>query len=187
MTHWGWYWKVKKQHKSKLVCDYFIELDSFIFLKNNRRPSFFVEDENRYFRCITLDEYLEISTEIVNYVIPYEKQPCHFGGFRYFFRCPLQNCNRRMRKLYYYRGVFACRKCLNLCYFSQTVKPSWRLSFQNEKIHKKLKKLGGSIFDKPKWMRWKTFDKLLEKERAYEWKSEMAQHEEFYQMFGFYP
>lgn len=36
MTHWG-YWKVKRKHKPKSVCDFAMSLDSFHFFK---RPGF---------------------------------------------------------------------------------------------------------------------------------------------------
>jgi len=43
-----------------------------------------------------------------------ERQPVHFGGFRWFFRCG--TCGRRCRALYFGGHFFACRLCLGLVY-----------------------------------------------------------------------
>jgi len=51
--------------------------------------------------------------------------PCHYGGQRYWFRCPMENdfivCNRRGAKLYRppSEQLYACRSCHNLTYQSQ--------------------------------------------------------------------
>lgn len=48
---------------------------------------------------------------------------CNYGGYRYWFLCPLvikdTRCNRRIRKLYCHQNYFGCRTCLRLCYSSQ--------------------------------------------------------------------
>jgi hypothetical protein len=59
-----------------------------------------------------------ISIQKSSYIIPIEKLE---HNKRVFFRCP--DCNRRMRKLYYEQGKFLCRKCLNLGYRSQRIRP----------------------------------------------------------------
>lgn len=41
---------------------------------------------------------------------------CHYGGRRWFFKCP--RCNRRVGVLYMGGGGFACRHCYNLTYSS---------------------------------------------------------------------
>lgn len=33
MTHWGWYWKVKRKHQPKSVCDFTTSIDSVQFFK----------------------------------------------------------------------------------------------------------------------------------------------------------
>ncbi len=47
-----------------------------------------------------------------------EQTPCHFGGGRFWFRCP--PCVRRVAKLYLPAGelYFLCRHCHNLTYAS---------------------------------------------------------------------
>lgn len=50
--------------------------------------------------------------------------PCHWGGFRWWFTCPLEAhgrpCGRRVGKLYLPPGrrLFGCRHCYNLTYTS---------------------------------------------------------------------
>lgn len=48
---------------------------------------------------------------------------CNYGGYRYWFICPLIKdgikCTNRVRKLYSHQGYFGCRKCLELTYASQ--------------------------------------------------------------------
>jgi len=54
-----------------------------------------------------------------NYKFPLVKKLCHFGGFRWFFRCP--GCANLARVLYLPfpdAWEFGCRKCCNLSYRS---------------------------------------------------------------------
>ncbi len=46
---------------------------------------------------------------------------CNFGGVRYWFLCPLNNCGRRVAKLYKPPGgkYFGCRHCHDLSYESR--------------------------------------------------------------------
>jgi len=60
-----------------------------------------------------------------DYKIPLVTTPCHFGGVRYWFICPLAKngtyCVRRVGTLYLAPGAtyFACRHCYNLSYESR--------------------------------------------------------------------
>ncbi len=51
--------------------------------------------------------------------------PCHYGGRRYFFQCPLSRngiyCGRKVAKLYLGAGIkyFGCRHCYDLTYGSR--------------------------------------------------------------------
>ena len=49
--------------------------------------------------------------------------PCHYGGKRYWFICPLSSrgkrCGRRVGVLYKSGSYFGCRHCHSLCYRSQ--------------------------------------------------------------------
>jgi len=56
-----------------------------------------------------------------------ETTPCHFGGVRWWWRCP--NCTRRCARLFLVTGGMGCRACLRMIYASQredAVGRSWR-------------------------------------------------------------
>jgi len=171
MAHWGWYWKVKhKDHVRKRLCEYLFCFDSFAIFKNkelikNYRTKVGLIPE--YGLEITLvDNHFHIAfKDGSSYDIPIEKQACHFGGYRCFFYCP--KCDKRMRKLYLDNGLFLCRKCADLCYFTQTLRPSKRCLTMANKIKEKLESMGGSLDKKPLWMKKKTFKALKEKYSEY--------------------
>ena len=59
----------------------------------------------------------------LDYTVPLVSTPCHFGGLRWWMRCPIEInghlCNRRVAVLYLARGpYFGCRICHNLTYES---------------------------------------------------------------------
>jgi hypothetical protein len=60
-----------------------------------------------------------------DYIISLTTTPCHLGGVRYWFICPLSKngiyCGRRVAKLYKAPGghYFGCRHCYNLSYESR--------------------------------------------------------------------
>lgn len=61
----------------------------------------------------------------LNYAVRTVVTPCHFGGVRHWFICPLSKngkaCNRRCRILYLPHGgtYFGCRECYELTYESR--------------------------------------------------------------------
>jgi hypothetical protein len=58
----------------------------------------------------------------LDYPVPLVATPCHLGGVRWWFLCPLARggvaCGRRVRKLYLGGRYFGCRRCHNLTYRS---------------------------------------------------------------------
>jgi hypothetical protein len=54
----------------------------------------------------------------LDYSVRLVTTPCHLGGARWWFICPLVRngvaCNRRVRKLYLCGKYFGCRRCHNL-------------------------------------------------------------------------
>jgi hypothetical protein len=70
-----------------------------------------------------------VVTNSLAYIIPVEKLT---SNGKTFFHCPGTNCDRRIQKLYYERGLFRCRECLDLGYHSQTIIPKNRLSSLSE-------------------------------------------------------
>jgi hypothetical protein len=67
---------------------------------------------------------VEDTSEDFDYTIPLDSTPCHFGGFRYWFKCQAITpdgtiCNRRVRALLNGGRYYVCRHCLNLSYQSK--------------------------------------------------------------------
>jgi hypothetical protein len=60
--------------------------------------------------------------ESLDYPVRLVTTPCHLGGVRWWFVCPLvvngRACNRRVRKLYLCCRYFGCRRCHGLAYTS---------------------------------------------------------------------
>jgi hypothetical protein len=58
----------------------------------------------------------------LDYSVRLVTTPCHLGGVRWWFVCPLARdgvvCGRRVRKLYLSGRYFGCRRCHNLAYTS---------------------------------------------------------------------
>lgn len=55
-----------------------------------------------------------INGKPVEYNHTIERIPCYYGGYRYYFRC--RKCHRRVSRLYFHYGYYACRHCQNLVY-----------------------------------------------------------------------
>lgn len=81
--------------------------------------------------------------------------PCHYGGFRYYCLCPF--CKSKVKKLYLCKIFFACRCCFKMAYPSQNQTLFVRLLFKSKMIKDRL---NNDEWSKPKWMRWKTFERL---------------------------
>ena len=119
--------------------------------------------------------------------IAFDWTPCNYGGERTWFSCP--DCGKRVAVLYAAGARFSCRHCLNLAYSSQQVDPMIRAVRRQQKV---LKKLGAPIEfsglpDKPKYMHWQTYLRLLEElqrsnQRCWgafaEWKGERGEEVE---------
>ena len=70
----------------------------------------------------------ELATKM-DYEIPVATTKCNYGGYRYWFKCPLYKkgtyCGRKVTKLYQLpnSNYFGCRHCGGLRYESQRTKP----------------------------------------------------------------
>src|SRR5262252_2581060 len=89
---------------------------------------------------------------------------CHLGGSRPWFRCP--RCWSPRAVIYGVAGDgrFGCRQCMRLAYASEAESVVDRI---NRRLHKLQAKLGEDG-EKPKWMRWRTFDRICEQLAAAE-------------------
>jgi len=100
--------------------------------------------------------------------------PCHYGGRRWFFLCPVMN--RRASVLWLPRGAqhFASRHAWpgQVAYRSQFMTAMDRAYLGMERIKRRLiGDLDPQEWDlppKPKWMRWKTYHRLVERFERYE-------------------
>ena len=193
MTHWGWYWKIKRKHKPKALCSRidFSEIDSFSMFKNKELVQLVRDSKDRLsleipqyeLKAVLLDDdSLNVTFEGGSYVIPVEKKSCNFGGYSCFFRCPL--CTKRMRKLYCIKGQYLCRKCGNLGYYTQRIRPSTRYLLMSSKIKKFIESIGGDLYRKPPRMSNNKFQKLRESYFSCERKWHQELNKELRAWFG---
>jgi hypothetical protein len=104
----------------------------------------------------------------VKETVPLDWTPCNFGGKRPWFLCPGmvgdKRCGRRVAVLYGPGRYFLCRHCYDLRYESQREDKTQRALTRAQKIRKRL---GGSANmtqpfpEKPKGMRWRTYERLF--------------------------
>lgn len=97
----------------------------------------------------------------VSQEIKLERTPCHYGGERIWLRCP--RCHRRAVHIYLY-GWPMCRQCARLVYPSQSEGESERSWRRSRKIERQLAPDGSEwcVGERPKGMRQKTYDRLVE-------------------------
>ena len=107
--------------------------------------------------------------EDMDYPVYFDETDCHYGGTRKWFLCPGQGCGKRVAVLYGAGKYFLCRHCHDLAYASQSENAALRASRKSNKI---IERLGGDISfgyaDKPKWMHWKTYNRLMREAEYYE-------------------
>lgn len=98
----------------------------------------------------------------LSYPVRLERTPCHFGGSRVWWRCPVAVCGRRVAILH--GGVvFACRSCHRLAYRCQRETDDDRAARRAETIRRRLGWEPGILNGngwKPKGMQWQTFEQL---------------------------
>lgn len=99
-----------------------------------------------------------------------EWEPCRFGGWRPWFRCP--RCHARRARIYLRPtgpGV-ACRVCHRLAYHSQRLQPNDLAHTRGAGLMRRLGVTGQEAYDlaldpqfapKPKRMRWATYDRIV--------------------------
>lgn len=96
---------------------------------------------------------------------------CTFGGSRLWFQCP--HCHARCAKLFLRGGHFACRKCQQISYQSQSEDEIGRMWRTQAKIENRL----GDHLSRPKFMRHKTYERLKARLWQIEWARDEALHE----------
>jgi len=99
------------------------------------------------------------------YPVRIVRTPCHLGGSRAWFMCPAVGCGRRVAILYGGR-IFACRHCYRLAYASAREDAGNRTARRADRLRARLGWQPGILNGngtKPKWMRWRTFERLTAK------------------------
>lgn len=99
--------------------------------------------------------------------------PRHFGGRQWYFVCPAQN--RYVSVLWSLPGrrFFAGRKSLGkqVAYVSQSYSPGTRAQYMKDKLCDHIWEPGASdewdVPPKPKWMRWRTYERLSKRLEKY--------------------
>jgi hypothetical protein len=109
--------------------------------------------------------HLSRDTGHQDYTVALTGTPCRFGGLRWWFICPITG--RLAGKLYLPNGArrFASRHAYGLAYASQRRSA---IDGSHDRLRRLYRKLGGKYehFEqppprKPKWMRWRTYERLL--------------------------
>ena len=96
------------------------------------------------------------------YPVYISRTRCNLGGTRPWFICPAVGCRRRVALLYG-GAIFACRHCHQLAYASTRETTGDRAARRADRIRDRLGWEPGFLNGdglKPKWMRWRTFDRL---------------------------
>ena len=118
--------------------------------------------------------WLQIDIDTLHQLIVLLPRPRHFGGFQWYFVCPY--LGRRVSVLWRPPGarVFACRQKWGgeVAYASQFEGRDGRAHLGKAKIKERLiADLDPDEWDlppKPKWMRWRTYNRAVEKFDRYE-------------------
>jgi hypothetical protein len=143
-SYFGWQWTVDVEKISSIS----------VYAHNDRVELSYTKDGEQY-----------------RYPVHLRDTPCHLGGKRRWFVCPAVGCQRRAAKLYLGSQYFACRRCYNLAYQSQCYSRHDRALTQAGKIRLKLNGYEGianPFPDKPKRMRWRTYNRLRDRCERYE-------------------
>src|SRR5258706_15383176 len=144
--HFSWAWSADGDVKDSIQVR--VKHDRVTLVYKQRRPG---------------DDWRSVEEQIT-----LTSTPCHFGGRRVWFVCP--RCHDRAAKLYSSTPYFLCRDCCGLPYASQNESDHDRALRRARNLRRRLGAglvVGDPIWDKPKGMNWRTFDRLKEEaERA---------------------
>jgi hypothetical protein len=106
-----------------------------------------------------------------NYPVNLTTTPCHIGGERPWFLCPARGCGQRIAVIYG-GGIFACRKCHQLAYPSQSEDPADRAVRRADRLRARLGwpsgVLEGAGWGKPRGMHWRTYERLCDEYDGFE-------------------
>ena len=98
--------------------------------------------------------------QLGTFFVQFSFSPTRFGGWRAWFRCP--GCRQACRVLYGTNSL-RCRKCRGLKYQSQYESSAYRWLDRARKIRRRLggrEPFNGPLPPKPRYMRWRTYQRL---------------------------
>lgn len=104
--------------------------------------------------------------------------PCNLGGTRPWFSCP--RCARPVAMLYMRSGRFACRHCQRVAYSSQSEDVLGRTWLKQRKLEARL----GDDWQRPKGMRYATYERLIDRLHDCEVQRDTAFCERVGRLFG---
>ena len=110
---------------------------------------------------LVLSYRMKSTGKVVEQRVQTQTTPCHLGGQRHWFACPL--CSKRVAVVYAPGRYFACRQCCGLGYATQKESAGDRAATRADKLRKRLGWEAGILNGaggKPKGMHWKTFFRL---------------------------
>jgi len=167
-----------RHHSAKCTTDDYLKLDVRHFLREGMLRPFYcgtliwkhnsetvtsVDMRTETDRVIMSCRYRRGSREWgKQYVVYIERTSCHLGGARPWFICP--DCRRRVAILYG-APILKCRQCHRLAYASTREGHVDRAIRRANRLRAKLGWKPGILNGggpKPKWMRWPTFERLVE-------------------------
>ena len=126
--------------------------------------------------------------ESVRVTIPIRRTACRYGGERLYWACP--NCYRRCEVIVIasHARFWGCRRCLRLRYLCQGLDRPQRLQRRADSIYDRLGGYDGDgMVYKPKWMRWRTFNRLTERANDLAGESDAMFALRIMQRFGMVP
>ncbi len=92
-----------------------------------------VDEYHPYIRLLYTQTDKEGDKQVFDYKILLHRTPCNYGGYRYWFLCPLSRngmmCGNRSGVLYKAGDYFGCRHCYNLTYWCRKHNTNYSLNF----------------------------------------------------------
>jgi hypothetical protein len=130
-----------------------------------------------------IDGQSEVRTEV-----EIRGRPCRYGGQRFYFHCP--HCSRTCEIVVMTTSgrAWGCRKCLKLRYESQRLSQRHRLDRRAAHLqHRAGTENDHGWIIKHKWMRWPTFNSLMDRANELEAESTLQIMQRVFRLTGIAP
>ena len=161
-----------KYGRKKLTLNDLPAIDAAVIKVRLREGHFFTMTWNNDLRLSFRADGSTLHALDIGQRIEVERTACHFGGERFWFRCPY--CESRRRVLYIYRHGIECRGCLDLPYQVEN-------ETRDDRAFRRYRKFSLRYFDddyilepylpKPPWQRWRTHYRALDERERLRWRA----------------